>query len=742
MISRLHILAFLFVNVCCISAFAQSPKHRVISIPVKKNTLDLREAWVGGMNSAQFSPINLNNDSLPDLFVFDKVGDKVLTYLNNGNGTDSTFTYAPQYEALFPSDLFSWAVIRDYNKDNIPDIFTHANTGSRVYKGSYQNGLLHFDLVSDLLKFKSGAFTVNIWTSLDDIPVFTDVNFDGDIDVLSYGITGTQVEYYENQTKEHPGDIHYHVDSFQFEEVSLCWGNFAQNSLSNSISLNVSCKGGGRTKDEIGEPRHSGNTLFGFDDGNDHDIDLLNGNIGYDNLAFMENCEDSSYANICTWDSLFPICNRSVVMPTYPAAFGADVNNDGLEDLLISPNTRAGGRDVKNVMLYKNVNNQLCNFEYQNDSFIVEHMLDFGTDSKPVFFDFNGDGLQDIIAGNFGYFRPFQTYRSTLAYLENTGTSSNPQFNLRDDNYGNFSSYNLVGIHPAFGDLDGDGKQDLLIGELTGFLHFFKNMGNTVASFPSMTTPQFEALDVGQYSAPFIYDVNGDSLNDLVVGKKDGKLSYFWNMGTKTSPEFHQDSVNTSFGNVNITVPGYTEGYSQPFIMKDTAGNMRLFVGSMRGSIFEYQVDTTKLRGGAFNRVDTNFLQSSIGSKATISITDLNNDGKLEYLAGNSRGGLLLYSDSMWDPGTILSIENIIEQPDGLKIYPNPSYDYFACALEDKAFVNPQVEVFNLLGERMNAEIKTGNKIIVHTSTLSKGFYLVHISDAGKSYHGKVLVQH
>ena len=28
----------------------------------------------------------------------DKVGDKVLTYINNGNSTDSNFTYAPQYE--------------------------------------------------------------------------------------------------------------------------------------------------------------------------------------------------------------------------------------------------------------------------------------------------------------------------------------------------------------------------------------------------------------------------------------------------------------------------------------------------------------------------------------------------------------------------------------------------------------------------------------------------------------------
>ena len=723
-------------------SFSQAPKHRIVSIPVEKYGKQMREPWVGGMNSPQFSPINLNNDNLVDLFVFDKVGDKVLTYINNGNNTDSTFTYAPQYEKLFPTELFSWAVIRDYNNDNVPDIFTHANSGSRVYKGSYVNGQLHFEIVSDLLKFTFGNFDVNIWTSLDDIPVFTDVNFDGDIDILSYGITGTQIEYYENQTKEHTGNPQYDIDSFKYEEVSLCWGNVAQNSLTNSMLMNISCKGGGQTIDEAEGQRHSGNTLFAFDNCNDHDIDLLNGNIGYSSLAFIDNCGDSSYADVCAIDSAFPSCNTPIEMPTFPAAYGVDVNNDQMDDLIIAPNARDGGRDVKNVMLYKSQDSCACGFVYQNDSFIVEHMLDFGTDSKGVFFDLNGDGLKDIIVSNFGYFRPFQTYKSTLAYLENIGTASNPQFKLRSDNYGNFSSYNLVGMYPAFGDLDGDGKEDLLIGELTGYLHFFKNTGTTVAAFPSMTTPQFDTIDVGQYSAPFIYDVNGDSLNDLVVGKKDGKLAYYWNMGTKTSPLFSKDSVNTNFGGVNVTLPGFTEGYSQPFIMKDGSGNMKLFVGSMRGNIFEYDLDPAKLRSGSFTRIDTNFIKRDIGSKATISIADINNDGKLEYLLGNSRGGLLLCSDSVWGPGTELSVRNIEEDKSGFVIYPNPAKDYFICVFKNHNLKNPKTEVFNLLGEKMNAETKfSSNQVIVNTNNLSTGFYMVRVLDGENSFISKILIK-
>ena len=724
-------------------SFSQTAKYRVLSVPVERNTIPLRQSWVGGMNSPQFSSIDLNGDNYKDLFVFDRTGDKVLTYLNNGNGTDSTFDYAPQYENLFPG-LNAWALIRDYNNDGVPDIFAHANSGTCVYKGRLQNGQLHFDTLSKLLMYHDTQYDVNIWTNISDIPVFTDVNFDGDLDVLTYGIVGGSVEYYENQTVEHAGqgNSHYAADSLQFEFIELCWGNFQQNSLNNSIVLNAPCKGNSGAPSQAEGERHAGNAIFSFDDGNDHDVDLLNGNIGYDNLSFLENGGDSSYANMTLWDSIYPVCNTPMVMPTYPAAFGVDANNDGLEDILISPNTPTGGRDIKNVMLYKNVNNHLCNFQSQGDSFLVHDMLDFGTDSKPVFFDFNGDGLKDIIVGNFGYFRPFQTYKGTLAYYENIGTATQPKFKMRTEDYNNFSNYQLVAVHPAFGDLDGDGHDDMLVGEINGFLHYFRNTGGTVANFSVMTTPQYDTIDVGQYSAPFIYDMNGDSLLDILVGRKDGKISYYWNYGTKTIPHFSKDSVNVNFGNINVTQISNSEGYAQPVIIKDSSGALKLLVGSFRGTVFKYDVNTNNLRSGSFTILDSDFLKADVGTKAVISVADINNDGHLEYVVGNSRGGLLLFSDSMWDANTTLTVENILPPANSLKIYPNPARDYFTCVLEGVDLSNAKTELFNILGERVNAEIKqSNNKITLGTTNLQSGFYFVRVTQQGKSYTGKVLIE-
>lgn len=64
---------------------AQNPIYRVVSIPVARNGITLREPWVGGVNAPQFSGCDLNGDGIKDLFVFDREGGVVLTYLSNGD---------------------------------------------------------------------------------------------------------------------------------------------------------------------------------------------------------------------------------------------------------------------------------------------------------------------------------------------------------------------------------------------------------------------------------------------------------------------------------------------------------------------------------------------------------------------------------------------------------------------------------------------------------------------------------
>jgi hypothetical protein len=214
-----------------------------------------------------------------------------------------------------------------------------------------------------------------------------------------------------------------------------------------------------------------------------------------------------------------------------------------------------------------------------------------------------------------------------------------------------------------------------------------------------------------------------------------------WNFGTKTNAQFSQDSSISNWGNINVTPAGGTFGYSQPYIRKDSAGNMLLYVGSVSGYVYEYLIDPVNLRGGAFALLDSNVIGQGVGSMATISIADINNDGKLEYLMGNGRGGLLLYSDSLWDPSTILGLDVVQGNSNKLQIHPNPAQSYLACTPQGGTFINPQTEIYNILGQNIAVQNTfTGNRVIVNTSGLSGGFYVVRIIDAGKIYTAKFMV--
>ncbi|WP_323825558.1 hypothetical protein, partial [Pseudomonas aeruginosa] len=70
-----------------------------------------------------FSPMDINSDGLMDLFVYDKAGWKAQAFINTGSVGHASYTYAPEYDLLFPQVLRDWAVVRDYNHDGIGDIF-------------------------------------------------------------------------------------------------------------------------------------------------------------------------------------------------------------------------------------------------------------------------------------------------------------------------------------------------------------------------------------------------------------------------------------------------------------------------------------------------------------------------------------------------------------------------------------------------------------------------------------------
>lgn len=74
-----------------------------------------------------------------DLYVFDREGNRQLTFLNTGVLGEASYVFAPQYAANFPR-LENWVLLRDYNNDGAMDIFAYPDQpvgGIIVYRGFF-----------------------------------------------------------------------------------------------------------------------------------------------------------------------------------------------------------------------------------------------------------------------------------------------------------------------------------------------------------------------------------------------------------------------------------------------------------------------------------------------------------------------------------------------------------------------------------------------------------------------------
>ena len=96
--------------------------------------------------------------------------------------------------------------------------------------------------------------------------------------------------------------------------------------------------------------------------------------------------------------------------------------------------------------------------------------------------------------------------------------------------FGASNNTSFVGIDvgssssPAFGDLDGDGDADLVVGASDGTLQAYER---TAVGFSAFAINPFASIDVGSSSSPALADLDADGDVDLVVGAGDGTLSAY-----------------------------------------------------------------------------------------------------------------------------------------------------------------------------------------------------------------------
>lgn len=689
----------------CAVAHSQNYVHDPFT-QVKQNGEFAVFPFAGGLNNPQFWALDLNRDGIDDLLVFDRTGDKALTFINNGTPGVTDYVYAPVFEGLFPP-MQNFVVMNDVNCDGVGDIFTSYDNGIKVYYSVLSGSTLSYVEQIDKMKYNSAGTDFDIFVGVIDIPAVVDVNMDGDPDILNFRPAGGFVDYFENRQIE----TGQPCGTFSLELITSCWGNFYESGIDKSVTLDTLCSElhGGRSG------LHAGSTFLAYDADLDNDIDIVLGDLSFNNLNALTNGGDAEYAIITGQDTTFPLYDLPVNLPTFPAPFLIDVDNDTKKDMIVAPNKKGYSENFKNVWFYKNeAADGAYLFTFQSDSFLVSDMIDVGEGAHPAFFDYNQDGLIDIVIGNYGYFASGD-FTSSLALYENTGAVDSPAFTLITRDFAGLSAYDFINIQPAFYDMDNDGNTDMVIGEQTGALHYFRNIAPAGGSADFVLQEAFyKGIDVGIASAPFVMDITNDSLPDLIIGEQNGNLNYYENTGSPGMPAF--TLISEFWGNVDVRTPGLLTGHSTPFLFRDGA-SWKLLVGSESGTIYYYQ--PTADWSGAFTLITGSFSGIDEGEYANVDFRDIDNDGIPELLTGNYKGGISLYKEE-----STLDAVAEIHTPQVI-VYPNPVKHTLGIASSHSIAA---VSVISVSGAVIQTMLPRSTRVDLNLESVKPGLYLLVVT--------------
>ena len=371
---RLRILILIPLLALCFAGFTQPVQG---SATLASDHKTLLYPWAGGLNACQFCSIDLNLDGTPDLLIFDRQGNRRLTFIASKINGNISYAFSPEFALKLPI-LHDWVQAVDYNHDGKMDLFTYGNGGIRVFR-NVSDTALKFALVTDLLQSYYYTGYVGILVTSVDYPAIADIDGDGDLDLLTFFGLGSYVEYHKNQSFEKYGNY----DSLDYKLSDHCWGKFKESESGNRITLNAVCP-------YMEEPltsrpsndRHTGSTLLATDLNKNGLQDLLLGDYDYPGITALFNGGTTDTAFMVAQDTLFPAGSKAISLFSFPVVSQVDINQDGLKDLVVSPfdPNLYNAENYNCTWFYKNTGTpEVPHYSYVTDRLFREDMMDFGS---------------------------------------------------------------------------------------------------------------------------------------------------------------------------------------------------------------------------------------------------------------------------------------------------------------------------------------------------------------------------